>query len=93
MNGDQMRRLWLKSAVALVAAFAVSGCLPSTGTPVRLYPVAAEMDVVRIAQEELVRLYNINVFSAPAQARLIRNEIIAQRIYGSMFSTRSMRMR
>jgi hypothetical protein len=39
------------------------------------------MEVVRTTQEELVRLYNTNVFSAPAQARLIRNEIIAQRMY------------
>ncbi|MDB5578950.1 MAG: hypothetical protein JWR80_4126 [Bradyrhizobium sp.] len=71
----------LKPFAALAAALALSGCLPSTGTPVRLYPVAAEMEVVKNTQEELVRLYNTYVFSAPAQARLYRNEIIAQRMF------------
>jgi hypothetical protein len=64
-----------------VSALALAGCLPSTGTPERLYPVADEMIVVRTTQEELVRQYNFYVFSNPAQAKLIRNEIIAQRIY------------
>jgi hypothetical protein len=70
-----------KPAAVIALAFALSGCLPSTGTPERLYPVASEMDVVRTTQEELVRQYNFYVFSAPAQARLIRNEIISQRMY------------
>ena len=39
------------------------------------------MNVVRATQEELVRQYNAFVFSAPVQARLLRNEIIAQRMY------------
>jgi hypothetical protein len=60
---------------------ALAGCLPSTGTPERLYPVVDEMNVVRTTQEELVRQYNFYVFSNPAQAKLVRNEIIAQRMY------------
>src|SRR5438876_11878957 len=63
------------------AALALAGCLPSTGTPDRLYPVGVEMDMVRSTQEELVRQYNTYVFSNPVQARLIRNEIIAERMY------------
>lgn len=39
------------------------------------------MDVVRATQEDLVNRYNMSVFSVPSQARLIRNEIIAQRMY------------
>jgi hypothetical protein len=70
-----------KSLLASTLALALAGCLPSTGTPERLYPVASEMDVVRTTQEELVRQYNLYVFSAPAQARLLRNEIIAERMY------------
>ncbi len=73
--------LCVKPIWAIVVAVALSGCLPSTGTPERLYPVIDEMNVVRLTQEELVRQYNQSVFSAPAQARLIRNEIIAQRMY------------
>jgi hypothetical protein len=59
----------------------LAGCIPSTRTPERLYPVVDEMNVVRATQEELVRQYNMYVFSAPAQAKLIRNEIVAQRMY------------
>ncbi|MDB5578952.1 MAG: hypothetical protein JWR80_4128 [Bradyrhizobium sp.] len=72
---------WVKLLSAFAGAVALAGCLPSTRTPDRLYPVVAEMDVVRGTQEDLVAKYNMYVFSAPAQARLIRNEIIAQRMY------------
>jgi hypothetical protein len=67
--------------LVVMAAVALSGCLPSTGTPARLYPIASEMDVVRTTQEDLVAKYNTFVFSAPDQAKLIRNEIIAQRMF------------
>ncbi|MDH2344000.1 hypothetical protein [Bradyrhizobium sp. SSUT77] len=70
-----------KLLLVLTLSLAMAGCLPSTRTPERLYPVVAEMDVVRTTQEELVNRYNMSVFSAPSQARLIRNEIIAQRMY------------
>jgi hypothetical protein len=70
-----------RAIVGAVLALTLSGCLPSTHTPERLYPVVAEMDVVRATQEELARQYYGYAFSAPSQARLIRNEIIAQRMY------------
>ena len=73
--------LYAKVLAAITATLMLAGCLPSTGTPDRLYPVASEMDVVRTTQEELVRQYNFYVFSAPAKARLVRNEIIAERMY------------
>ncbi len=73
--------LCAKFLSAFAGALALSGCLPSTGTPDRLYSVAYEMEVVRTTQEDLVGMYNAYVFSAPAHARLIRNEIIAQRMY------------
>jgi hypothetical protein len=60
---------------------ALSGCLPSTGTPERLYPVALEMDGVRTTQAQLVAAYQSAVFSNPALAKRIRNEIIADRMY------------
>lgn len=63
------------------AAFALSGCLPSTRPPERLYPVTYEMDVVRTTQEDFVKQYNFFVFSSPEKAKLIRNEVIAQRMY------------
>src|ERR1700759_5027285 len=59
----------------------LSGCLPSTGTPERLYPIAIEMDGVRTTQAQLVAMYQSLVFSDPAQAKRIRNEIIADRMY------------
>ncbi|MEH2622719.1 hypothetical protein V1292_000774 [Bradyrhizobium sp. AZCC 1719] len=66
---------------SIALSILLAGCLPSTRTPERLYPIVDEMNVVRATQEELVRQYNMYVFSAPVQAKLIRNEIIAQRMY------------
>jgi hypothetical protein len=67
--------------VAITAVLALAGCLPSTGTPDRLYPIASEMVTVRNTQEQLVSQYNTFVFSSPAQAKLARNEIIAERMF------------
>jgi hypothetical protein len=60
---------------------ALSGCLPSTGTPERLYPITVEMEGVRNTEAQLVAMYQSTVFTNPAQAKLIRNEIIADRMY------------
>jgi hypothetical protein len=58
----------------------LGGCIPSTRTPERLYPVASEMDFVRSTQSDLIDRYYKATLSAE-QMRLIRNEIIAQRMY------------
>jgi hypothetical protein len=76
-----MRCLGGKGLWALAAAVALSGCIPSTHPPERLYPVAYEMDLIRASQGDLVGQYNAAFLSSPAQAKLIRNEIIAQRMY------------
>jgi hypothetical protein len=73
--------LYAKIPASITATLMLAGCLPSSGTPDRLYPVASEMNFVRTTQEYLVDRYNTFVFSAPAQAKLIRNEIIADRMY------------
>src|SRR6185295_4180234 len=75
-----MRSLGGKGLWALAAAVALSGCIPSTHPPERLYPVGYEMDLIRASQGDLVSQYR-TFLSSPEQARLIRNEIIAQRMY------------
>jgi hypothetical protein len=65
---------------AFAAGFALSGCIPSTHPPERLYPIAYEMDLIRTSQDDLVSQYRASL-SSPNQAKLIRNEIIAQRMY------------
>jgi hypothetical protein len=66
---------------AFAMALALSGCIPSTHPPERLYPVTYEMDLIRTSQGDLVSQYSSTFLSSPAQAKLIRNEIIAQRMY------------
>jgi hypothetical protein len=73
--------LWAKLPGAFAASFALAGCIPSTHPPERLYPVTYEMDLIRTSQGDLVGQYNAAFLSSPAQAKLIRNEIIAQRMY------------
>lgn len=65
-----------------MAAFAASGCVVSTRNPERLYPVVHELQAVRIAQDDLVQQY-VSSFAVASrgQARALRNEIIAQRMY------------
>src|SRR4051794_5030014 len=70
------RFLWIS-----VAAFVLPGCIPSTHPPERLYPVPYEMDLIRAAQGDLASQYHAALLSSSAQAKLIRNEIIAQRMY------------
>jgi hypothetical protein len=65
---------------AFAVGFALSGCIPSTHPPERLYPIAYEMDLIRASQGDLVSQYR-TFLSSPDQAKLIRNEIIAQRMY------------
>jgi hypothetical protein len=81
--GVAMRVLWrcARFSLAITAVLTLAGCLPSTGTPDRLYPIASEMDTVRNTQEQLVSQYDTFVFSSPAQAKLARNEIIAERMF------------
>jgi hypothetical protein len=66
---------------AFAVALALSGCIPSTHPPERLYPIAYEMDLIRNSQADLASQYSANFLSSPAQAKLIRNEVIAQRMY------------
>lgn len=69
-------------ALVLSAAIAVSGCVTaSTQNPDRLYPVAVEMDGVRYDDSELLKRYSDTFLTDPRDAKLIRNEIIAQRMY------------
>jgi hypothetical protein len=72
--------LWAKLLWAFAIGFALSGCIPSTHPPERLYPIAYEMDLIRTSQGDLVSQYR-TFLSSPDQAKLIRNEIIAQRMY------------
>ena len=65
----------------IVIAAALSGCVPSTRTPDRLYPVAVEMDAIRAGQGDLFEQYRAYILSDPVRAKTIRNEIIAQRMY------------
>ncbi|MEA2892648.1 MAG: hypothetical protein QOI05_3441 [Bradyrhizobium sp.] len=66
---------------AFAVALVLSGCIPSTHPPERLFPIAYEMDLIRTSQGDLASQYSANFLSSPAQAKLIRNEIIAQRMY------------
>ena len=60
---------------------ACSGCT-SFKDPDRLFPVAYEMDSIRAAQDQLVSLYGSAIGSfALDRAKLLRNEIITQRMY------------
>lgn len=70
-----------KVAMLMAGVTLLSGCLPSTRAPERLYPVAYEMDLMRSSQDELIRRYYELFYSSPIQAKTIRNEIIAQRMY------------
>ena len=67
--------------VAVAMAAIVSGCA-STKNPERLFPVPEEMALIREAQGNLASQY-ASAFSSRAldQARAVRNEIIAQRMY------------
>jgi hypothetical protein len=73
--------LWAKLSWTFAVALALSGCIPSTHPPERLFPIAYEMDLIRTSQGDLASQYSANFLSSPAQAKLIRNEIIAQRMY------------
>jgi hypothetical protein len=73
--------LWAKLLWTFAVALALSGCIPSTHPPERLFPIAYEMDLIRTSQGDLASQYSANFLSSPAQAKLIRNEIIAQRMY------------
>jgi hypothetical protein len=75
------RSLGVRLALVFLTAVVLSGCIPSTRTPERLYPVTYEMDLLRSSQDELYKRYYDAFASAPLQAKAIRNEIIAQRIY------------
>jgi hypothetical protein len=66
---------------AFAVALVLSGCIPSTHPPERLFPIAYEMDLIRTSQGDLASQYSATFLSSPAQAKLIRNEIIAQRMY------------
>lgn len=72
--------IFARAGLFVAGAILVSGCIPSTRTPERLYPVASEMDFVRSTQSDLVDRYYKAALSGE-QMRLIRNEIIAQRMY------------
>ena len=79
-----MRRCAFSARIfaGVVIAVALSGCIPSTRTPDRLYPVAFEMEQVRAGQEDLIQQYRALILSNDgARARLARNEIIGQRMY------------
>jgi len=76
----------------IVIAAALSGCVPSTRTPDRLYPVAVEMDAIRAGQGDLFEQYRAYILSDPVRAKTIRNEIIAQRMYASTCNTRSTKL-
>jgi hypothetical protein len=63
-------------------AIAVSGCAPSLQNPERLVPVADEMVGIRLNQDALVQqYYRLLERNARTPARLLRNEIIGQRMY------------
>ena len=76
-----MRGFCIKFLAVSIATFAVSGCIPSTHPPERLYTIPYEMDLIRSAQDNLASQYSATFLSSPSQAKLIRNEIIAQRMY------------
>ena len=66
----------------LAVAIALSGCLPSTRTPERLYPVAFEMNEIRAGQDSLFQEYRALLLANDlARAKVVRNEIIGQRMY------------
>ena len=86
LNGVRGRAMRIFSACAkflwaFAVALALSGCIPSTHPPERLYPISYEMDLIRTSQGDLASQYSGAFLSSPAQAKLIRNEIIAQRMY------------
>ena len=67
--------------IAMAIAVAASGCT-STKNPERLFPVSEEMALIREAQSNLASQYTAAFGSrALDQARTVRNEIIAQRMY------------
>ena len=72
----------VRNCVGVVIAAVLSGCIPSTRTPERLFPVAYEMDAIRSGQESLIQQYRALILSNDvARAKLARNEIIGQRMY------------
>lgn len=73
----------VRGSVGLLCGFTaiwLCGCVASTRPPERLYPVASEMEFVRSKQSDLIERYYKAVLS-PEQMKLIRNEILAQRMY------------
>ena len=74
-------RRWVGCCVVGIAA-AVAGCNPSLHNPERLYPVPLEMGSLRDSNNTLIDQYHAALAARSLdQARAIRNEIIAQRMY------------
>jgi hypothetical protein len=77
-SGAACSRLWGVVGAALLAA----GCTPSLNNPERLTPVTVEMTNLTASQAALVDEYYAALRrSTFERARIIRNEIIAQRMY------------
>lgn len=74
----KLRRSGLSAAI--VVAGAVSACVPTTRTPDRLYPILYEMETIQSRSARLEADYYALDTSAE-QAKRIRNEIVAQRMY------------
>lgn len=73
-------RRWGRYAV-IALAIATSGCIATTRNPERLFPIAAEMEQLRLGQDDLIKQY-WTIFATNSEgARTLRNEIITQRMY------------
>jgi hypothetical protein len=71
-----------KFFVGAAVAVLLSGCIASTRTPDRLYPVAFEMEDIRAGQAGLFQRHRALILSNDlAAAKAVRNEIIGQRMY------------
>ncbi len=71
-------------AVIVTSLLFLSGCLASTKNPDRLYPVPDVVAFVQSSQNELIKQYHEDFRTMSRDdARKLRNEIIAERMYAS----------